>query len=89
MSSAGFEPAIPVSERPRTYLILGRESTGIGTYNFLPTLMSVTRQDRVVSRQTLTADAWVQTQVSPRGIYGTQNGTGASVRVRDCNNSVL
>jgi hypothetical protein len=51
--------------------------------------MSVTRQGRVVSRQTLTADARVQLQVSPRGIYATQNGTGAGVRVRDFNNAVL
>ena len=84
MSSAGFEPAIPARERPRTYLILGHLATGIGTYNFLATLMSVIRQGCVVSRQTLTADARVQPQASPRGIYGTQSSTGAGFCPNNC-----
>jgi hypothetical protein len=64
--------------------MLDRANTGIGTFNFLPSLMSVTRQGRVVSRQTLTADARVQPQASPRGIYGTQNGTGEGFCPNNC-----
>jgi len=84
MSLAEFEPAIPASVRPRTFLILGLTATGIDTYNFLPTLMSATRQGCVVSRQTLTADTRVQPQASPRGIYGTQNGNGAGFCPNNC-----
>jgi hypothetical protein len=40
------------SKRATSDLILGRAATRVGTYNFLPTLMSITRQGRVVSRQT-------------------------------------
>ena len=34
MSPAGFEPAIPVSERPQTYA-LDRAATGIGFYQIV------------------------------------------------------
>jgi len=46
--------------------------------------MSVIRQGCVVSRQTLTADARVQPQASPRGIYGTQSSTGAGFCPNNC-----
>jgi hypothetical protein len=35
MPSVGFEPTVPVSERPQTHA-LGRTATGIGCGNYLP-----------------------------------------------------